>query len=180
MTGAPTGIRLINASDQSLADINELIAHSKAHWTWPEGYLEQALPLHTITPEYLRSNHCFEVLDAHNKLIAFVSIVVGTARVVLDNPWVTPQLIGKGIGRRACERVFQLARERRWAELWVLPDPPAEGFYVKMGSRACSRACSRRKLRRRPRGAMIHSVSVVTTTKLLTQDGKGGYLCSGS
>jgi N-acetylglutamate synthase-like GNAT family acetyltransferase len=72
-------------------------------------------------------------LDPHDKLIAFVAIVVSTARVVLDNLWVTPELIGKGIGRRACERVFQLAREQRWAELWVLPDPPAEGFYVKMG-----------------------------------------------
>ena len=133
MAGALTGIRINNASDQSLADINELIARSKAHWSWPDEYLEKALPLHTITPEYVRSNHCFEVLDAHDKLIAFVSIVVGTARVVLDNLWVRPELIGKGIGRRACERVFQLAREQGWTELWVLPDPPAEGFYVNMG-----------------------------------------------
>jgi len=133
MAGAPTGIRLINASDQWIANIKELIARSKAHWSWPDEYLEKALPLHTITPEYLRSNHCFAVLDSHDKLIAFFSVVVGTARVVLDNLWVTPAQIGKGIGRRACERVFQLAREQGWTELWVLPDPPAEGFYVKMG-----------------------------------------------
>jgi GNAT superfamily N-acetyltransferase len=124
---------MVDAGEQSLAEINELIARSKAHWSWPQGYLEMALPLHTITPEYLRSNHCFEVLDAHNKLIAFVSIVVGSARVVLDNLWVTPELIGNGIGRRTCGRVFQLAREQGWTELWVLPDPQAEGFYVKMG-----------------------------------------------
>jgi GNAT superfamily N-acetyltransferase len=59
--------------------------------------------------------------------------MVSDARVVLDNLWVTPEQIGKGIGRRACERVFQLAREQGRPELWVLPDPPAEGFYVKMG-----------------------------------------------
>jgi len=89
--------------------------------------------LHNISSAYLRSNHCFEVLDARDQLIAFFSVVVGDARVVLDNLWVTPELIGNGIGRRACEHVFQLARERGWTELWVLPDPPAVGFYVKMG-----------------------------------------------
>jgi len=40
--------------------------------------------------------------------------MVSDARVVLDNLWVTPEQIGKGIGRRACERVFQLAREQGW------------------------------------------------------------------
>jgi GNAT superfamily N-acetyltransferase len=133
MVGAPTGIRIIGAAERSPAEINELITRSKAHWSWPAGYLERALPLHRVTPAYLRSNHCFEVFDAHDKLIAFFSIVVGRARVVLDNLWVTPELIGNGIGRRACEHVFQLARERGWTELWVLPDPPAVGFYVKMG-----------------------------------------------
>jgi GNAT superfamily N-acetyltransferase len=133
MDGTLTGIRIIHATEQSLAEINELIARSKAHWSWPQGYLEKALPLHTIIPEYLRSNHCFEVFDTHDKLIAFVSIVVGSARVVLDNLWVTPELTGKGIDRRACEHVFRFAHEHGWTELWVLPDPPAEGFYVKAG-----------------------------------------------
>jgi GNAT superfamily N-acetyltransferase len=129
----PLGIRIVDARERSLAEINELIARSKAHWKWPEGYLEKSLPLHTISSAYLRSNHCFEGLDAHDKLIAFVSVVVSDARTVLDNLWVAPELLGKGIGRRACEWVFQLARERGWTELWVFPDPPAEGFYEKLG-----------------------------------------------
>jgi GNAT superfamily N-acetyltransferase len=133
MVGAPTGICILDARVQSLPQINGLIAHSKAHWSWPEGYLEKALRLHTISTEYLQTNHCFEVLDPHDTLLAFVSIMVSDARVVLDNLWVTPEQIGNGIGRRACEHVLQLAREQGWTELWVLPDPPAGGFYVKMG-----------------------------------------------
>jgi GNAT superfamily N-acetyltransferase len=133
MVHALTGIRIVGARERCLAEINGLISRSRAHWTWPEGYLEKALPLHTISSAYLRSNYCFEVLDAHDKLIAFFSIVVGSARVVLDNLWVTPEQIGKGIGRRACEYVFRLAPERGWAEVWVIPDPPAEGFYGKLG-----------------------------------------------
>ena len=133
MDREPIGIRITPAREESLDDINELIARSKAYWNWPEGYLDQALPLHRIGPAYVRSNQCFEVLDAHDRLVAFISVVVSDARVVLDNLWVMPELIGNGIGRQACEHVFRLARERGWTQLWVLPEPPAEGFYVKAG-----------------------------------------------
>jgi GNAT superfamily N-acetyltransferase len=133
MASAPTGIRIVDARERSLAEINDLIARSKAHWSWPEGYLERALPFHTISSAYLGSNHCFEVLDAHDNLIAFFSVMVSEARVVLDNLWVTPEQIGQGIGRQACEHVFRLARERGWTELWVVPDPPAQGLYNKVG-----------------------------------------------
>ena len=106
MHSAPTGIRIIGAREQSLAEISDLIARSKAHWGWPEGYLEQALPLHTISSAYLLGNHCLEVLDAHDQLIAFLSVVVDDARIALDNLWITPELIGKGIGRQSCERDY--------------------------------------------------------------------------
>ena len=133
LDAAPVDLRFVPAREQSLADINELIARSKAHWSWPDGYLDVALTLLRIDLAYLRGNHCFEALDARNKLIAFFSVVASDARVVLDNLWVTPESIGNGIGRRACEYVFRVAREKGWTELWVLPDPPAAGFYVKVG-----------------------------------------------
>jgi GNAT superfamily N-acetyltransferase len=133
MDAAPVDVRFIRAREESLAAINELIARSKAHWNWPDGYLDRALPLHRIGLSYLQGNYCFEALDGSDSLMAFVSVVAGDARVVLDNLWVTPELIGNGIGRRACEYLFQVAREERWTELWVLPDPPAAGFYAKVG-----------------------------------------------
>jgi len=144
MEGDPTRIRIIHAREESLADINGLIARSKSHWSWREGYLDKALPLHRISPAYVRSNHCFEVLDTRDKLIGFFAAAMDGTRVLLDNLWVTPDLIGNGIGRQACEHVFQLAREQGWAQLWVLPDPPAEGFNLKMGfSDTGERVCSR-------------------------------------
>jgi hypothetical protein len=96
MNGAPIRTRIVNAREQSLAEINRLIARSKSNWNWPKGYLDSALPLHRVNSVYLRSNHCFEVLDALDNLIAFFSVVVGEARVVLDNLWVTPPAVSSG------------------------------------------------------------------------------------
>lgn len=133
MRETPSGIRIVRAREDSLAEINALIGRSKAHWNWPEGYLEAALPLHALSLAYLRSNYCFEVLGKRETTVAFFAVVASGARVLLDNLWVTPELIGRGIGRQACEYVLRLARQQDWTELWVLPDPSAEGFYGKVG-----------------------------------------------
>ena len=67
-----------------------------------------------------------------DQLAAF-AVAISGARVLLDHLWVWPDLIGKGVGRQACEHVFRLAREHHWMDLWVIPDPPAVGFYEKTG-----------------------------------------------
>ena len=125
-------LRIVPAREESLPAINALIARSKAYWTWPAEYLEQALALLAVDVDYLRTHQSFEVLDARSDLVSFVAIAALDPIVVLDHLWVTPERIGHGIGRRACEYVIQFAREHQWSELSVLPDPPSEGFYLRM------------------------------------------------
>lgn len=131
---APTDeIAIVPAREASLEDVNHLIARSKAYWDWPEEYLSRAIPLHKITFSYLRSNRCFEVVTKSGDLVAFLSLTDDGVKVVIDNLWVAPEHIGRGIGRAAVHFVFELARACGWRQLWVLPDPPAEGFYKAIG-----------------------------------------------
>ena len=123
----------MRAREESLAAINSLIARSKAYWNWPAAYLERAIPMHQVSPAYLRANRCFEVLHPRGDLVAFYALVESDARMVLDNLWVIPELIGQGIGRWACEHAIRLARDVGREALWVLPEPPAEGFYRHLG-----------------------------------------------
>lgn len=101
---------IVRAKEGSLPAINALIARSKAYGSWPPEYLEQARVLHRIDADYLGGHHSFEVLDRRNELLSFSALDANEDRVVLDNLWVTPERIGHGIGRRACEYVFQFAR----------------------------------------------------------------------
>jgi GNAT superfamily N-acetyltransferase len=133
MTEVPIRLCVVAAREESLAHINVLIARSKSYWDWSAEYLEKALPMHKLDAAYLRSNYCFEILNVAAELAAFASIAVASKRNTLDNLWVRPDLIGQGIGRQTCEHIFEFARTRGWTELWVLPDPPSEQFYKRMG-----------------------------------------------
>lgn len=116
-----------------MAEINALIVRSKSHWNWPAGYLDQAISLLLITPAYLRAHLCFEISSGQDETVAFFAVDTSGEQAELDHLWVTPDLIRTGLGRMACNCVFELARDKRWPEIRVLPDPMAEAFYLRMG-----------------------------------------------
>lgn len=65
-------------------------------------------------------------------------------RTYVDHLWVRPDRISQGVGRRVCDWLVACARARDLEEVWVLADPPAEGFYRKQrfvdtGERVSSR-----------------------------------------
>lgn len=124
---------IASASPARLAEINDVIARSKAYWPWPEHYLAAALPLMRISAEYLTENPCAVAVDSDGAVLAFGSLASVGERTYIDHLWVRPDRIGMGIGPGLCDWLFDCARNRDLDELWVLPDPPAEGFYLKLG-----------------------------------------------
>jgi len=116
-----------------LAEINDVIARSKAHWPWPDQYLSAALPLLRISEDYLDRNPSVVALGSDDAILAFGSLATDGGQTYLDNLWVRPDRIGLGLGRHLCDYLLDCAREHDFEALWVLPDPPAEGFYLKRG-----------------------------------------------
>jgi GNAT superfamily N-acetyltransferase len=89
--------------------------------------------LHRLKAAYLARTHCFEIRMGAGLLVGFVSADSSSLVPLLDNLWVAPEFIGKGIGTVACGHIFKVAREQGWKELSVMPGPPAEGFYARVG-----------------------------------------------
>lgn len=133
MTSLSPAPIIASASSARLAEINDVIARSKAYWPWPEHYLSAALPLLRISAEYLNENPCAVAMDSGGAILAFGSLAPADERTYVDHLWVRPDRIGRGIGRCVCDRLLRCARDRHLEALWVLPDPPAEGFYRNRG-----------------------------------------------
>jgi GNAT superfamily N-acetyltransferase len=125
-------IKIVEARNENLPVINALIARSKAYWKWPDGHLERALPLLMIRPEVLLSCHGFEAWREQS-LVAFACLKAVGSSASLNDLWVEPSEIRTGIGSMLWAHIVQLARERGWTEISVLPDPPSKGFYLKCG-----------------------------------------------
>jgi len=53
---------------------------------------------------------------------------------VIEDLWLYPRLIGRGIGRRLFEHALLTARELGFESLLIESDPNAEGFYLAMGA----------------------------------------------
>jgi ribosomal protein S18 acetylase RimI-like enzyme len=51
----------------------------------------------------------------------------------IENLWVLPDYMGKGIGRELFLHALELARQRSCKTLQLEADPNAIGFYEKMG-----------------------------------------------
>lgn len=126
-------MKIVRARTSSIATINAVICASKSVWDYSADYLREALPLLQIDETYLTENITFEILDKDDQTIGFFAITEKDGDRYIDHLWIKPSHLRVGTGRMACEFIFQLADKKGWNRLFVLPDPPARGFYENLG-----------------------------------------------
>jgi len=123
-------IRQAHPSD---AEILSGIAFSaKAHWSYPERWMEIWKPQFTFTSEYFEENESW-VAETNNVPIAFYTLQDKNEKAWIENLWVLPEYIGQGIGKQLFVHAVELSRYRGYKILQLEADPNATGFYEKMG-----------------------------------------------
>jgi ribosomal protein S18 acetylase RimI-like enzyme len=65
--------------------------------------------------------------------IAFCTLLEKDGSAWLENLWVEPKLIGKGVGKRLFLHAVELSRQRGFKTIQLEADPNAVGFYENMG-----------------------------------------------
>jgi GNAT superfamily N-acetyltransferase len=114
--------------------LREIAAASKRHWGYEPERVEAWVAQGDFSAEGLRAKDFF-VAEEGGEAIAFASLVPEGEVCVLDDLWVAPDWIGKGVGSRlfrfAADRAGELgARRLEWEA-----EPHAVGFYERMGGR---------------------------------------------
>ena len=114
------------------ADVLTHIALSaKAHWGYPKRWMDIWTPQLTFSPDYFQENETW-VADVGNP-VAFYTLQERDGIVWIENLWVLPESIGKGVGKRLCLHAIGLASQCGYKILQLEADPNAVGFYEKMG-----------------------------------------------
>ena len=116
--------------------LREIAIAAKAYWGYDVARVRRWADDGDFSPAGLTSKDIW-VAEAAGRAIGWASLIAGAEPgvVVLDDLWVEPAWIGKGVGsvlfRRAADRGRELGAQRMEWEA----EPNALGFYERLGGR---------------------------------------------
>jgi streptomycin 6-kinase len=126
-------IDIKEALPENLNQINELLRISKAYWGYDAVFLDRFMERLGITDMYMQQ-HAIKLFCVDDYLAGFFNFGFNADGLFeLDNFFLHPNYIGKGIGRMLRQACCQEAKKQRKNEFIIWSDPNAEKFYVKMG-----------------------------------------------
>lgn len=112
--------------------LTQIALSAKAHWDYPKRWMEIWAPQLTFSPESLEENESWVALVDNNP-IAFYILRDKAGNAWIEDLWVLPEYIGKGVGKQLFNHAISRARQMGYKTLQLEADPNAAGFYEKMG-----------------------------------------------
>ncbi len=121
------------ATLENIDQINGLLLLSKSYWGYDNEFLDCFMKKFGITTGYMMQ-HVLRLFYVDDCLAGFFNFGFNAENLFeLDNFFLHPHFIGKGLGRELWEACCQEARKQGKNEFIVWSEPHAEGFYLKMG-----------------------------------------------
>lgn len=112
--------------------LSHIALSAKAHWGYPQHWMEIWKPQLTFSPEYFEKNESWAA-EYGDKPIAFYTLQEKNGKAWIENMWVLPEYIGMGIGRQLFMDALSRSRLKGYLILQLEADPNAVSFYKKMG-----------------------------------------------
>jgi GNAT superfamily N-acetyltransferase len=126
-----TDARLRPAVPDDYERVRKLTLESKAHWGYDREFVRrwaQGLSFESDRERW--------VAELAREVVAWAALVPPVEGVaVLDDLWVDPAWIGRGLGSKLFRLAAERARELGAARLEWGAEPNAVGFYEKLGGR---------------------------------------------
>ena len=125
-------LQIHRARPEQAETLTQIAQAAKAHWGYPERWMELWKPQLTFSSDYFEENESW-VAEMDQGPIGFYTLLEREGNAWLENLWVSPDIIGQGVGKRLFLHALELSRQRGFVTLRLEADPNARGFYEKMG-----------------------------------------------
>lgn len=112
--------------------LTQIALSAKRHWGYPDPWMEIWRPQLTFTSEYFEENKSWVAVD-DKKPIAFYTLQERRGNAWIENLWVLPEHMGRGVGKQLFLHAISRSRESGYKVLQLEADPNAAAFYEKMG-----------------------------------------------
>lgn len=128
-----SAVRIRPAQPAEADALTELALAAKAAWGYDAAQLASWRPLLAVSPEQL-SEHPAYVAQGESARLGFYTLHPAAGHWELDNLWVDPAWMQRGIGRLLLAHAVRVARSRGATALHIDADPHAEPFYLRCGA----------------------------------------------
>ncbi len=118
--------------DADSGRLREIAVDAKAHWGYDRTLVEEWAEGGDFEPESLGKRLVY-VAEADGEPVGWASLISRGEVGWLEDLWIEPSWIGRGVGRMLFEHVKSCARELGAARLEWEAEPNARGFYERMG-----------------------------------------------
>ena len=114
--------------------LREIALAAKAHWGYDENWVRGWAAQGDFSREALTAKPVL-VADLGGRPIGFAALLPAGELCVLDDLWLDPDWIGRGIGTHLFRACVERARDLGAKRLEWEAEPNAVGFYEKLGGR---------------------------------------------
>jgi len=124
---------MLRATPDDAACLKEIAVAAKGYWNYAPEWMARWEQLFQIKRDDIEQ---YQVYKARHgaATIGWYSIILRGTTALLDDLWVEPAHIGKGVGRMLFDHARQTAQSIGACRLELEADPNAVGFYQHMGA----------------------------------------------
>ena len=113
--------------------LTTIALEAKRHWGYPEHWIRHWESDLTISSDFIRDNHVY-VAEENGEIRGFYALCIVGDKAELEHMWVTPALIGTGLGKELFLDAMERAAQLHVSLVEISSDPNAAGFYKRMGA----------------------------------------------
>jgi GNAT superfamily N-acetyltransferase len=128
-----TEVTIRRSSPEDAATLTTIALDAKRHWGYPEHWIKHWESDLTISSDFIRDNHVY-VAEEDGEIRGFYALCVAGDKAELEHMWVTPAVIGTGIGKELFLDAMERAAKLNVSSVEISSDPNAAGFYKRMGA----------------------------------------------
>ncbi len=121
------------AAENEAPVLTNIALDAKRHWGYPEHWIKHWESDLTISSDFIRDNHVY-VAEEGGEVRGFYALCITGHKAELEHMWVTPDLIGTGVGKELFLDAMERAAKLDVSSVEISSDPNAAGFYQRMGA----------------------------------------------
>lgn len=99
------------ASADDATALTKIALEANRYWGYPEHWVKHWESDLTISAEFIRDNHVY-VAEENGEIQGFYALSVAGQKAELEHMWVTPALIGAGVGKELLLDAMERAANR--------------------------------------------------------------------